>query len=285
MSPRSEGVLAIDFGGTKVAVTAGSPAGVLSEEFGPHAPPRRVLGLAADLATRLGGRPEVVSIATPGVIVDGHARFAPNVAGWDEVDLARWGRDTFGAAVVLTNDVEAAAAGEALAGALRGVDVGLYLNLGTGLAAAIVLDGVVVKGAHGVGGEIGYAKTGAARDVDWSHDRAQLERLAGGIGLREAGIRIPDDAGPDWLDDPAGARVKEALDEVARHLTTCVLLVDPQVVVLGGGLARLGVVSGHLRRRVRQAALADVDVTVSAFARHASVLGALEIGIAARSKP
>lgn len=283
MSQPSEALLAIDFGGTKVAVTTGTGNHLVAHEFAAGATPAEVLQLAVDLAASLGAEPELVSIATPGVIVDGHALFAPNVDGWDQVDLGDWARRTFGAEVLVSNDVEAAAAGEALSGALRGVDVGLYLNIGTGIAAAIVVAGTVLKGAHQLGGEIGYAKVGPTPAIRWSSDVAPLEGLSGGVGFRQAGIRLPDDVGLDWLDAPEGTRAREALDELARHLVTCVLLVDPSVIVVGGGLARVPVVMEHLRRRVGQAALAPVDLVVSAFGPHASVLGALAIGNSART--
>lgn len=272
-------VLAIDFGGTKVAVTTGDGSRVEAAEFGADATPVEVLRLAVELTERLGhDAPDVVSIATPGSIVDGRALFAPNVAGWDLINLAAWGRSTYDAAVVVSNDVEAAAAGEALAGALCGVDVGLYLNIGTGIAASIVADGRVLTGANRLAGEIGYGRVGRAEGIDWATREAPLEQLAGGVGFRAAGIRIPADADLDWLDGPDGAPTRDALDELARHLLTCVLLVDPAVVVVGGGLARLGVVLDHLRRRLDAATLAPVRLVVSAFGRHASVRGALAIG-------
>lgn len=271
-------VLAVDFGGTKVAVTTGDGSAVLSDEFDRGAAPGEVLQLAVELGGRLdAAAPEVVSIATPGSIVDGHALFAPNVSGWDGVDLSSWGRDAFGCHVIVTNDVEAAATGEALAGALLGIDIGMYVNIGTGIAAAVVAHGRVLQGAHRLGGEIGYGRVGPADRIDWGSRAAPLEMLAGGVGFREAGINIPFEATLDWLDAPEGSACRTALDELARHLLTCVLLIDPAVVVLGGGLARVPVVLAGLRRRLTQAALAPVELVLSAHGPHASVRGALAL--------
>ena len=82
---------------------------------------------------------------------------------------------------MIDNDVNAAAAAELRWGALRGVDIGLYVNLGTGLAAALVVGGRVVPGAHGAAGEIGYLLVDPAA----SPRLRRRSRAAGGTRLRQ----------------------------------------------------------------------------------------------------
>lgn len=277
---RPGAVLAVDFGGTKVAVTTGDGTQIRAVEFTPGADPREILDLAARLGEEVrSGQPEVVSISTPGVIRDGRALLAPNIVGWEDIDLIAWAKRHFAPhQVAVTNDVEAAGWAEALAGSLEGVDIGLYVNLGTGIAAASVVHGRVVHGSHGMAGEIGYARTGPTETIGWSGDDAPLELLAGGVGLRNSGIVLPLDMAASWLDGPEGQAAGAALDELARHLLTCVLLLDPRLVVLGGGLARVPLVVEHLGRRLREGCPVPMPVSVSRFGRHASVLGALTLG-------
>lgn len=153
----------------------------------------------------------------------------------------------------------------------------MYVNLGTGIAAATVIDGVVVHGASGMAGEIGYGRVGAADGIDWERSHASLELLAGGAGFRAAGIRIPERGGATWLAGEDGRDAKVALDELARHLLTCVLLLNPRLVVIGGGLSKVSTVVDHLRARLASGALAPVEVVRSRFGSHASLLGTLVI--------
>jgi glucokinase len=115
-------------------------------------------------------------------------------------------------------------------GALAGVDPGLYLNLGTGIAAAIVVNGRVVQGAHGASGEIGYGTVGAGSELDWSGQGAPLEQHVGGRGLSERGSqRFGTDGTARSLlelartDAEATAFLRERVDELARRILTCAL--------------------------------------------------------------
>lgn len=273
-------VAAIDFGGSKVAVATGDGKLHAAAPFPPSSKAQDVLNLAVELVTHIGvTAPRVVSISTPGGVSDDAVSFAPNVSGWSDVHLGQWADRVWHPTTIhVTNDVDSACLAEVELGALRDIDVGLYLNLGTGIAAAICVDGKVLRGAHGLGGEIGYALPGPAEFISWHSGRAQLEQVAGGVGLRNAGIRIPMDADESWFQGSDGASARMALDELARHVATAVLLLDPRRVVVGGGLSRVQAVISHLTTRLNAVALAPPEVRVSEFAEGASVLGALAIG-------
>ena len=139
-------VLAIDFGGTKIALAT---AAVGSPDGRPDNTVRlRTLGAAGavqavertfDAARALLAGPAAVGVSTFGVLRGGRVQLAPNVPGWEGMALPALLRAEFGdAPVAIDNDVNAGAAAELRWGALRGVDVGLYVNLGTGLAAVIM---------------------------------------------------------------------------------------------------------------------------------------------------
>jgi len=161
-------LLGIDFGGTKIAVAVCDLAGNklasvvvdslgergarVSFDHGVHT----AKALQAESAD--GARVAAVGVATFGIPFDDRVELAPAVAGWEGLELGRELRTAFpGAAITMATDTKAAAQAEARWGALAGHEPAIYLNLGTGLAAAIVTGGRVLSGSHGAAGEIGYS--------------------------------------------------------------------------------------------------------------------------------
>ena len=242
-------VLAIDFGGTKIAIATavvgssdGRPDSTVRLRTlgadGAHQAVRRTLDAARDLLTG----PAAVGVSTFGVLRGGEVRLAPNVPGWDGMALPALLRDEFGdTPVAIDNDVNAGAAAELRWGALRGTDVGLYVNLGTGLAAALVAGGRVLPGAHGAAGEIGYLRD---RDTDphFADGRAPLEDTVSGVALARRGSALlgrPVSAA-ELFALSAEPGVADLLDEtvetLARTVANLCVTLDPERVVLAGGL-------------------------------------------------
>lgn len=273
-------VLALDFGGTKVA------AGVVHEDrravrrrrFPSGTRASEVLEIALELADGLSReRPHTVVVSTPGVMLDGRLQYAPNVDGWESTDLPSWAADIWpGSNVRLCNDVKAAAHAEAAEGHLRGIDPGLYVNLGTGIAAAAVVGGHVVHGTNGLAGEIGY--TPSSQVLDGPHFDGTVEDFAGGIGFHRAGIRIPDAPSPAWWRSAAGQAAQVRLDELVRLLSACALLLAPSRVVVGGGMASIPTVIDYLGKGLSAACPSKPEVMASHFGSDASLVGALIAG-------
>src|SRR6202161_1493208 len=160
-------VLGIDFGGTKIATAVCDLSGrrlatrVIDAEpdGGARAAfDRGVRAAKALLAETAIDRPLAgVGVSTFGIPAEDGVALAPAIDGWEDLAMGRDLRLAFaGTPVTMATDVKAAALAEARWGALAGADPGVYLNLGTGLAAAIVIGGVVLAGANGAAGEIGY---------------------------------------------------------------------------------------------------------------------------------
>jgi glucokinase len=143
--------------------------------------------------------------------------------------------------VTLATDVKAAALAEIEDGALTGCDVGLYVNLGTGLAVALVAGGRVVSGQHGAAGEIGYN----LRHPEAGPDGLRLEEAVSGKSLEAAAVRLV--GGPDVgalferaRRDPDAAEVCDRfVGELSFHLVNLAIALDPERVVVGGGLAHV----------------------------------------------
>lgn len=287
----SEGnVLGIDFGGTKVALRIERGDGsVVDDRFaiGQDEKASSVLARtmdAVEVLVRSVGSVSAAGVSTPGIVHDDRVDLAPNVVGWTDLSLGTRLHDGLGiGALVVENDVKAAAFAEAQTGALAGVANGLYVNLGTGIAIAPVLDGVVLRGAHGAAGEIGYGVVGT--EPDWSGAGAPLEEYAGGGGLgkRVSAAGVARDvaelvfAASNGM--PAAVQLwSGAIDELARHLITAILTTDPQRIVLGGGMVRAGsALVDPLSARLLSALPYAPEIVISAFGADAALNGAVAL--------
>ncbi|MFI9845413.1 ROK family protein [Nonomuraea sp. NPDC051941] len=278
-------VLGIDVGGTKVAIgvsTADGPAlsAHVRLDTGPD-----TLARALAAARALDGAPAAVGFSTCGVIRDGVVRLAPNVPGWEGLELPRLLQEAYGATPVsIDNDVNAAAAAELRWGALRGVSTGVYLNLGTGLAAALVVDGRVVPGAHGAAGEIGYLQVTPGEPA-FADGRVPLEeRVAGGaLAARGTALLGRPVTAAELL---GGGHARELVDEALRTLAMsvanlCVVL-DPERLVIGGGMMGAAeLILPRLAAEVGRAVPFPPEVRPARFADDAPLLGALALARAA----
>jgi glucokinase len=239
-------VLGIDFGGTKVALATaetGAAAGPLTRLRLPTTgSAEQVVRRSLEAARGLVAAPVAVGVSTIGVVRGDRIRLAPNVPGWEGMELPRILRDEYGETpVTIDNDANAAAAAELRWGALRGVDVGLYVNLGTGLAAALVVGGRVVGGAHGAAGEIGYLLDPTTDDC-YADGHAPLEELVSGgalasqgsalVGRRIAAAELFTLAGDPRVD----ALIDGALRRLAQTVANLCITLDPELVVVGGGM-------------------------------------------------
>jgi glucokinase len=292
-------VLGLDYGGTKIAATACDLTGnrlasatVDSDgALGARASFSRGIQAGRDLltATAPGSEPVAVGVSTFGIPFEDRVELAPAIDGWDTLAMGRELRAAFpGAQIRMANDVKAAARAEVLWGVLAGCDPAVYLNLGTGLAAAIVIGGQVVNGINGAAGEIGYNLRSAA-DVGLALDlRPQLEHMVSGQALaaRAAGERDGEqftaagifaagaaDAGLDALID-------EFVAELAFHLVNLAILVNPARIAVGGGMVRSW---ERIRPRLQHALQSGTpyppELVVAHFPYDAPLLGAVAMAV------
>jgi predicted NBD/HSP70 family sugar kinase len=205
----------------------------------------------ADLATAVGLAPselEAVGIGIPGVVNtdDGTVRHAVNLGvNGDPLALAAHLTETAGVSAVVENDVNAATAGAA---AMLGdvTDLAL-LSIGTGVAAGLVLGGTLRRGHRGAAGEIGHVSLDPAGPPCVCGQRGCLEAVVSGPAIAR---RWPVDGATGAATALVAAaersdpRAVQVLDEVAGYLAAAVVLlaltVDPDVILLGGGVAEAG---------------------------------------------
>ncbi|MEV5612928.1 ROK family protein [Streptomyces sp. NPDC052225] len=256
-------LLALDFGGTKTALTVADPHGTRLQDRTIQADSdlRRALDAARTLLA--GREPLAVGVSTIGIPGPDGVALAPNIPGWDRLPLERELAKEFPRSPVrVATDVKAAAAHEYASGALAGCDPGLYVNLGTGLAVAVVAHGTVLAGRHGASGEIGYNLRGL--DDVGRTDHLPLEAAVSGKALQQ------------------GVPTREFLTELAFHLVNLTIAVDPERIVVGGGMVR----SWHalhdpLRRALDAAVPYPPPLAPAAHPYDAPLLGALTLAVEA----
>jgi glucokinase len=291
-------VLGLDFGGTKIGVGACGldgrrlAASTLPAEGDRGA--RVTLGLGIDAAHAMlrdlpGAELAAVGVATFGIPHADHIGLAPTIEGWDRLALQNEVSSAFtGVPVSVMTDVKAAALAEARWGALAGADPGLYLNLGTGLAAAVVAAGHVIHGRHGASGEIAYNLRSRDQVAVPIELRTLLEDHVSGRAVADRGSGLPgapaDATGVFDLaaagDQAASEIVDDVLNELAFHVVNLAIAIDPQRITVGGGL----VGSWHqLQPRLRAALDAGVpyppELALARFPFDAPLVGALAVGV------
>jgi predicted NBD/HSP70 family sugar kinase len=158
--------------------------------------------------------------------------------GVERLELAEELSSAWGQRPVVENDVNAAAVGAwVLAG--DGDRSVAYLNLGTGLAAGIIIGGKLWRGARGAAGEIGHVSVDPAGPTGPDGLPGGLEAYAGGVGIALAAGDGRSAA--EILADPTAEAARRALFfGVASAIRVLVLTVDVEEVILGGGLTRMG---------------------------------------------
>jgi len=252
--------LGLDIGGTKTDAVAIDERGDIVARlriptgFGPDAVVDTAVSALEQLAHRTGSPLSAFSsigIGIPGTVdtEGGIVSHAVNL-GVDELELARDLRLRLGVAVQVENDVKAAALGAfRLLFPLQGGGDRhsmAYLNLGTGLAAGLVLGGELWRGSRGTAGEIGHIPVDPAGALCPCGQRGCLETVASGSAI--ARQWPSDDAVPvlsllaaAQAGDPAAIAISRSLVEnVAAAVRILVLTVDVEAVVIGGGLSHLG---------------------------------------------
>ena len=245
--------LGIDIGGTKTAAVVLGPEGdVLGSATAPSGRGAHdVVAQAAHVArlamAHVGGGGAITSagVCIPGLVDPalGTVRHAVNLAV-DHLDVRADLGAALGIDVAVENDVKAAALGAHHLSGLGDDETLAYLNLGTGLAAAVVHAGQVVRGIDGVAGEIGHLPVGGGT-VCACGQTGCLETVASGSAL----VRMwPDAAAHGWdvmaaarRGDPAAVRAAESLSRgIALAVQVLVVASGAQTVVASGGLTQLG---------------------------------------------
>ncbi len=215
-----------------------------------EAPLEVIAGAALELQREAGGRVAAFGLGCPGVIAPDSGALVgrtPNLPHWDSLPLRERLVARLGADVVVENDANLAALAEHRVGAARGARVSLTITVGTGVGCGIVGEHGLVRGAHGGAGELGHVPLDGRYPCRCGVPGC-VEPECGGSGLveraREAGLDVADAeavfAARAAGDERAARLIERMSDRLGALIGTAVQLLDPEIVVIGGGVVNAG---------------------------------------------
>jgi len=311
----------VDIGGTKVAAGVVEPGGRVVELVRARTPSRStradvvediITGVVSELAAR--HAVEAVGIGAAGFVDAARSSilFSPHLS-WRNEPLRDKLQRRLGLPVVVENDANAAAWGEYRFGSARGEDHVVVVNLGTGIGGAIVVDGVIQRGKHGVAGEFGHMQVVPQGRPCECGNRGCWEQYVSGNALVRAARARAETAPPVLLEAVNGdisavtgpmltqaalagdAWTAELFVELGgwlgMGLANLAAALDPGLFVIGGGVSEAGELllapvrdafRGHLTGRGFRP---EARVVHAALGNEAGVIGAADLARAALKAP
>lgn len=313
-------VIGLDLGGTKLAGALFSDEGHILERSqaelagrGGEAVGEMIGGQAEALlasAARRGVAVRAVGASVPGIYHAGDGTvWAPNIAGWERFPLRGRLARRIGPEIAVAVDSDRACSilGEATRGAARGCRHAVFLAVGTGIGAGILIDGRVLRGAHDIAGAIGWM--GLDRPYRADYDACGcFETHASGAGIERKARRMlaerPGHAGPLAEADPAHLSARDVFaaeergDPIAREIVgdavecwgmaaaNLVSLFDPEVVVFGGGVFGpagrfLDRIAAEARRWGQPVSMTKVAIRLTELGPEACLVGTGQMALGA----
>jgi glucokinase len=306
-------VVGVDLGGTKIVSLAVAPGGRIvgrdrrstEASQGPQAVIQRIVDSVRQAIAEADLRKadlREVGISAPGPcdIERGLLTAPPNLPGWRDVPLARIMSETLHVPTLLENDANAAAYGEHRFGAGRPYRHMIFITISTGIGGGIIVDGSIYAGASGAAGEVGHMILEEDGPPCGCGSRGCLEALASGSAIaREAGSLVaqgrcpllarllsegrPLDAKNVHLAAQQGdADARAVIERAGRYLglglANIINILNPQGIILGGGLCRIGAMILNPARAVAREhafaqSFADVSIVEGELGDQAGALG------------
>lgn len=283
--------IGLDIGGTKILGVVADESGAVRAEVRRPTPANdadEVIPVLVEIVTELRKRDDgdsaeevaAVGVGAAGLVDrDGVVRFAPNIPALNGIPLREILARATGLPVCVDNDANAAAWGEVVHGAARGLQHVLVVTLGTGVGGGLVIDGKLSRGAHGFAAEIGHmtvvrdgppcacgarghweaiasgpALARSARERAEAGKATEVLRLAAGNVGDISGFHIAQAAATGDLD--ALAILDGYAEAVALGLAGLANVLDPERIVIGGGIVEMG---GLLMDRIRSSFAAHME--------------------------
>lgn len=291
-------VIGVDVGGSKIALMATDVATgedlawdryATPADSGPSAMLAQIRDSIHKLVEEAGRKPSHISalgIAMPGLVDAEHGRVvvAGNLSGWQDVPLRDILHREFGVPVFVDNDANAAALGEKWRGAAKQMHNFVFLALGTGAGAGVVINGRIHRGYHHAAGEMGslvLQRRFFRRRRNDAH--GNLELLIGGPAIREeareiTGRKMKTAEALKRADRNEDLEVlaERTADYVAMTVIAISTVLDPEAVIFGGGTAAAGeALLDRVRERVVRTLNPRPALMLSALGEDAQLHGAV----------
>jgi glucokinase len=286
-------VVAIDLGGTKLAAalvdsrgTIGAKLKLPVEKESPQKSIQQICEVAARIAPSW-EQVRAIGVAVPGIYFaeTGHA-WAPNLWGWDQVPLRDALASRFPVPVVIDSDRAAYVLGEQWLGAARGLSEVVFLAVGTGIGAGIITNGQLCRGAGGIAGAVGWFALDPRKKEIYKQIGCFEAEAAGPAVARRAGASTAEAVvEAARQNDAAACRVlEETAAWLAMGVANIVSILNPQMIVLGGGLMQAGdLLLEPLRREVLEwaqpLAARQVRIEMTQLGEDAGLLGAARLAL------
>jgi predicted NBD/HSP70 family sugar kinase len=294
-------VLGIDIGANKVLVLAADLAGeVLAVERRKTGARRgdaeSLLALVDDAvssALDAAGIPaqslKAVGVGTPGIVdpVSGRVTLAPQLSGWEGIELAKRLGPAFSCPVLVDNEVRLSLLAERWRGAAQTVDDAFLVQIGVGIGGGVLFGGEVYRGAGGAAGEIGYLPL--FDDEEPRNGVGPFEHAAGGSAFARLAHRAgsPELADAEAVfaaaaegDGIATKVLDEILDRLARGIAAAIVVLNPSVVIVGGGISRAGeALREPLERRIQALVPVPPRMILSQLGDEAVALGGVRLAL------
>jgi glucokinase len=303
--------IGIDFGGTSIK-SAVVQAGTILDRGEPIDPQQHPQShtLVAAMVEIVGSlravHPEIAAIGVgmPGFVdsVRGVVHNLTNVSGWSEVPLHDQLTARTGLPAIVENDAKAMAYGEFKHGAARGFRHVICVTLGTGVGGALILDGRLYRGAQFAAGELGHTSIDYRGKLGPYGDRGGLEEYVGNHQIAERASELYRNAGrkvslaqcqPHELAKAASRGDALALSlwetvgtEIGSALANAVWILNPDAIVIGGGIANAGeLILGPIRRTIRARTLPliheNLQILPATLGNDAGIIGNAELALEA----
>jgi glucokinase len=284
-------VLAVDLGGTKTATAVVDESGGTTDKhkFPANHSLEGAVSVIAGIAAAAGGIDQV------GVIIPGiydprkGTAWAPNLWGWDAVPLREALEAKLAVPVVISSDRSGYVLGEQWLGTARGVEDLVFVAVGTGIGVGILSGGRLIEGAHGIAGAAGWMAVDRAWKQEYAKTGCWETEAAGPAVAKRAGMASAEEVVREARagNQHALTALRETASYLAAGIANLISLLDPDMVVLGGGLMQAAdLFIDRLRDEVPKwaqpvtAKLTKIEVTT--LGEDAGLLGAARLAFLAK---
>jgi glucokinase len=218
-----------------------------------------------------------IGIGVPGPVnhEKGLVYDCPNLSGWKNIEVRKLINERWNVPVKVENDARVAGLAETRLGAAKGFRHVFYITVSTGIGAAIIIDGKIYHGADGAAGEFGQMKLLDGSILEQKFAGPAIERLLGLPTTQLSELVKKNDPG-------AKKAVEYLTNGIGTFLANIATLLNPQIIVVGGGVSQLGdLILNPIREKVSSLAFSisakNVKIVPAALHTDSGAVGAVEL--------